>query len=343
VVTAAVGSTTTGIDFELEKMGSLAGALTRATDGLETHGTVEVFDASGSLVATKSVYGDYEVTGLPTGSYHVKGKGSGAQSLSSRLYDDVPCPEPCDVTTGTSVAVVMGSATAGVDIALPAGGEIQGFIGAAVGPLTTGVLLAVFGTDGSPADYQWTFGGPYTVEVPEGSYFVMVLPEEEYQGQIYAGINCPSSCPLDLATPVVVQAGATISAIDFALEPLTGIVGQVVDSQDQPVPGVAIDLWSSSGAWLASATTGPSGRYRLTPSAGSYFVSTDNGLGAVDQVWLGVACPFGPAYLGLCDPLDGDVVNLSWDGLMTGVDFALEGVPLFADGFETGDTSAWSP
>lgn len=342
VVQAELGTTTMGIDFELEKLGSLSGILTRASDGLPAYGTVEVFDQFGALVSSQNVQGAYEVVGLPTGTYHVKGS---SFELSSRLYDDVPCPLQCDVTDGTAVAVVMGSITSGVDIALPPMGAIEGYIGATAGPLPTGLLLTAFSTDSSWYRYWWVDGGPFSIPVADGNYYVRVLPEEPHHlGQIYDGVDCPfSSCPLDLATLVVVQAGATTSGIDFALEPLTGIVGQVVDSQGQPLAGVAIDLWSSTGVWVASATTGPNGRYRVTPNGGSYYVSTDNGVGAVDQLWLDVPCPLGPAYLGLCDPLDGEAVVLSAEGLVAGIDFVLERVPIFVDGFESGDTSAWSP
>lgn len=343
VVTATSGSVTTGIDFVLDPMGSITGVLSRASDGVAVSGIVEVFDEAGLLVYSGAAQGAYAVTGLPTGNYHVKGS---SYAHSSRLYDDVPCPTLCDVTAGTSVPVVMGSITTGVDIALPANGTIQGNAGSAAGPMPPAVKVAVADLNGNDYDSWWIDGGgPYNIELAEGTYYVMALPQGgHFQDQIFNGIDCPSSgCTLDLATPVVVQAGATTSAIDFALEPLTGIVGQVVDSQDQPVPGVAIDLWSSTGAWLASATTGPNGRYRLTANGGSFFVSTDNGMGALDELWLGVACPFGPAYLGLCNPLDGDVVKLTSGGLVTGIDFVLEGVPIFLDGFESGDTSTWSP
>lgn len=76
---------------------------------------------------------------------------------------------------------------------------------------------------------------------------------------------------------------------------------------------------------------------------GTFFVSTDNGLGALDEVFDDVPCPFGPAHQGLCDPTTGDPVVVPTIGsLVTDIDFALSGAPLFADGFETGDTSSWT-
>lgn len=127
------------------------------------------------------------------------------------------------------------------------------------------------------------------------------------------------------------------------LPPASGIVGQVVDGAGEPVLGVAIDVWDSAGVLEGNAVTGLGGFYRFESGAGTFFVSTDNGLGALDEVFDDVPCPLGPAHQGLCDPLTGDpVVVPTFDSLVTDIDFALSGVPLFTDGFESGDLSAWS-
>ena len=52
---------------------------------------------------------------------------------------------------------------------------------------------------------------------------------------------------------------------------------------------------------------------------------------------------FGVAVPAVCDPTTGDpVVVASFDSLVAGIDFALSGVTIFTDGFENGDTAAWS-
>lgn len=340
-VTVASGATTPGIDFELELMGSVAGVLTRASDGAEVSGQVEVFDLAGNLVSTGHTWGGaYRVGGLPTGDYHVK---ASSNELSSRLFDDVPCPHLCDVTAGTVVSVVAGATASGIDIALPAQGHITGFVAAAAGPPPTqGLLLVVSGSDGNPHRFSWLgAGGEYQIAVEEGTHYVAVLPEVDFVEQVYDGINCPSGCSPTSGTPVVVLPALATTGIDFELEPLTGIVGVVTDSGGRPLSGVAVDVWLPNGAWTTSAVTGSNGRYRIPATTGIFYLSTDNGFGAIDRVWAEVECPLGPAYLGLCDPLEGDSVSPQ-GGLAQGIDFLLTRVPLFHDGFESGDTSAWS-
>lgn len=340
-VAATSGTTTTGIDFELEPMGSIAGMLTSASDGQPVYGKVEAFDSAGALAGTIWAQGPYRIGGLDTGDYTVKASGSG---LSAILFDAVPCPPGCDVTSGTVVPVVMGATTAGIDLAVPPDGSISGFVGATVGQPPSGVWLTAYTPSGEAHASWWTGAGHYQVSAAAGSYFLVADPEQDHQSQLYQGIDCPTgtSCPVTTGTPVIVQPGIDTPGIDFSLEPETGIVGQVTDSQGQPIAGVVIDLWLSTGVWSRAALTDPSGRYRLAPPGGIYYLSTDNGLGAMDEVWLDVPCPLGPAYLGLCDPLDGDAVSVQYGDLVSGVDFILARVPVFADGFESGDTSAWS-
>ncbi len=341
VVAVAAGVTTSGLDFDLQPMGSITGVLTRASDGAAVGGDVQVFDGSGSLVATRfsAEVGGYRVGGLPTGEYYVKAKSS---DLSARLYDGVACPHLCDVTQGTPVAVALGAVTAGIDIALPARGEISGVVSAAAGALPNQTWLHVSGSDGEPYDSLWLgTGGAYSLMVEQGTYYVAAYSGEEFVPQLYDGIKCPSAwCSPTDGTPIVVEPGSSTPGIDFALEPQTGIVGKVVDSRGLPLSGVAIDLWSASGTWLAAGASGPNGRYRLPQTSGSFFVTTDNRMGAIDEVWATIHCPLGPAYLGLCDPTQGDPVSPAGN-LAAGVDFVLEGVPIFVDGFESGDTSGW--
>ncbi|MEZ5332548.1 MAG: hypothetical protein R2991_10955 [Thermoanaerobaculia bacterium] len=86
----------------------------------------------------------------------------------------------------------------------------------------------------------------------------------------------------------------------------------------------------------------PAGAISSDFGSATVFVSTDNGLGLTDEVFRDRLCPEGPAILGLCDPLVGTPVVVNAGAIpVSGIDFALEGL-LFADGFESGDASAWS-
>ena len=88
--------------------------------------------------------------------------------------------------------------------------------------------------------------------------------------------------------------------------------------------------------------SGASGAYLVELSPGTYRVSTDNPFGYLNELFDDIPCPGGSAYSGACDPLLGDPVVVTEDAITGAIDFALERQLPFADGFESGTTSAWS-
>ncbi|MEO1088352.1 MAG: hypothetical protein AAFY88_29320, partial [Acidobacteriota bacterium] len=75
----------------------------------------------------------------------------------------------------------------------------------------------------------------------------------------------------------------------------------------------------------------------------TYLISTDAGPRYVDQLWQGVRCPAGPAFLGLCDLALATPVDLIDPAELQELELTLETIDLlFGDGFESGDLGAWS-
>jgi hypothetical protein len=88
------------------------------------------------------------------------------------------------------------------------------------------------------------------------------------------------------------------------------IFGRVTGAGGAPLQYVAIDLWRvSTGAHCGVGTTNADGYYAVNDYPNQCYdasrLSTDVDPGIYEnEVYDGIACPNGPAYLGLCS-LDG--------------------------------------
>ncbi|MCG6964783.1 MAG: S-layer homology domain-containing protein, partial [Acidobacteria bacterium] len=106
-----------GIDFALDRMGSISGHLTDALTGNGIYATLTAYDSQGVQVATTPYfYGTYSVDGLEPGIYYLKA--SAFLTYVDELYDNIPCNDGCDVTTGTPVIVTDGADTPNIDFVL---------------------------------------------------------------------------------------------------------------------------------------------------------------------------------------------------------------------------------
>ncbi len=346
-VAVALGSTAAGIDFALGAQGSLSGTVRAAADGAGIgYATVELFDAAGGLLrrtSTNSV-GGYAFQGLQTNDYFVRTEGSVHRG---QLYDGLPCPGlQCDPTTGSPVAVVLGVETSGIDFDLADKRMILGTLATVTGQHTYSATIAIYNPAGILVEnFSLSGSGAYSVPVDPGTWFVVGFGSYDFVPQLYDGIPCPGGgCDVTMGTPVVVPADADVAGIDFELDVAQGIVGRVTDGQTGlPMAGVAVDLWDDQGNRIDGRATSADGLFHFDPGTGTFFVSSDNGLGRQDEIWDDVPCPDGSAFNGLCDPLTGSPVILAnYGDLAGGVDFELIVVEIFADGFESGDISAWS-
>lgn len=354
-VATALNVPTTGIDFDLERLAIVRGRVTEqgTGQGLE-FGDVRVWNAAGQQVASQNLtFGPtYEIVGLPAGTHFVT---ADTPTHVGEVYADLPCeeedPPGCDPTLGTPLNLTMNGELSNIDFVLERRGEIAGrIIDAVSGAGLSGFLVSIWAPDGS-LERQGAneLDGNYRVTgLANGTHFVTVN-HSSYGDVLYNGIACPGGqppgCNPVLGTPVLTTDGAVTSGIDMALEfDGRGITGTVsAQGSGVPLAGVAVDLWLATGQFTRSTTTNAAGRYQFTELLGSYFVSTDANLGTGDELWNNVSCPMGPASLGLCNPLLGTAVVVPLTGVtLAHADFELSILPIFADGFETGDVSAWS-
>jgi hypothetical protein len=353
-IAVTVGERTAGIDFALDRLGAIAG---RVVDEASTTGIpflrIQVWDAAGDYAGQpqSNSQGFYLAEDLAAGSYFATT--SSESGYLDELYDDLPCagpPEPaCDPTSGMPIAVSLGELTEGIDFALTLGGGVTGALTDAVTgePIESGYAVLWTASGLFIGDEPTNSAGVYRFDgLPGGTYFASSQTFGDYLEELYDDLPCPGGppgCDPTAGTPVAVSVGITTSGVDFDLVLRGGLSGIVTSSSSgAPLPGVAIDVWNDSGGFVATGATNAAGVYQVDLSSGTFFVSTDAGHGRLDEVYDNVPCPAGPASLGLCDPLGGVAVPVIGAGpVLVGVDFTLA-ERLFLDGFESGDTSAWS-
>ena len=145
------------------------------------------------------------------------------------LYDNVPCWRYyCDFATATPVAVVAGTVTNGLNIALSPGDLVTGTVtdqasGAPL-PNVTVTFYQRFGAGGVSAGSAVT--GPTGVYrmrgLPAGTYVAYTSNNPGYFGEIYNGIRCTAACSsttaLAAGTNIAVSGVPLVSGIDFALD-----------------------------------------------------------------------------------------------------------------------------
>ena len=234
LVTVTAGEETAGIDAEMQAGGTIAGRVTDATSQAPVAGIRVCTTNYNARCAVTDAGGEYELRGLPNGSYKLRFSPDFSGPMGEylpQLYAGKKTNAEADL-----VAVAAGSATAGVDVAMVAAGKITGTVSAAASgePLKQVVVCAeATGSGGScvqtDADGHYTLGG-----LDGGSYTVSFRPEagtsiggegppgRNYLLQYYDGAGTDAA-----ATPVAVAAGAVASGVDAALEGGGRISGRI--------------------------------------------------------------------------------------------------------------------
>ncbi len=318
---------TSGIDFALDPRPAISGTVTGEATGEPIGGWVRLWNAEGHQVRDDYVDGEgrYRFRALDApGPYFVTAHRHG---FAGELYDDLPCPDDgCDPTGGTPIAVEVGTVTSGIDFALTRLGAITGrVVDAVTGAALDWPCVKVWDGAGTHVgngcvDFEV---GYYVVEsLAAGTYFA-TAHEWGYLDQLYDRLPCPQGCDPTTGTPITVERGTTTEGIDFALDPLGGISGQVTDA----VTGEAfeydawVSLWNVAGEWVDGDYAGDRG-YTFEPlPSGTYFL-TARADGYLGELYREIPCPED------CDPTIGTPVTVAVSQTTAGVDFTLEAIPL---------------
>ena len=322
IISVAVGTDNSGIDFELELGGRIAGTVKDADTSIGLGNLlVDVLDPTGNWLLNSGTDGSgaYTSAGLPPGIYRAKTWNE--LGYINELYDDVPCPNWCDASSGDDIVVVAGVTTPGIDFELSRGGRVSGVVTEdGTGTPLEGVFVDLFTSTGEFISNPTTdnTGSYLSPALLPGTYFARTWNDQGYIHELYDDIPC-LGCFIPGGSPIVVTEGSTTTDIDFSLGKGAQISGAVTeDGSSDSIEGIHVEVWSSSGQLLAWAGTDATGDYSIaeTLPAGLYFVKTWNDLGYINELHGDIPCAF-------CVATDASALVLEAGETISDLDFAL--------------------
>jgi hypothetical protein len=328
------------VNFQLSEGGKIEGKVTSSSTGdpIEWVG-VDVYDSGGNFVSYgyTDASGNYQATGLGTGSYHVATYFYGP--YTNEVYDNHPCDDFfCDPSIGDPVPVTVSQTTTGIDFALDPGGSISGLVTDTNGQPITDYAVLAYEDDGYPVAYAFSNNdGTYKLEgLPTGSYFVETYNYENYVDELYDNIPCNQGLcnPLD-GTPVAVTTAQDTPGINFALDKGGSISGKVTDANSEPVEYAGVEIYDTSGNFVSYGYTDADGNYKAEYGlqTGTYFAKTYTFYGDyLDEVYDNIPCN------DWCDPTIGTPISVTTGADTGNIDFALDHGGAIAGKVIDGDT-----
>jgi Carboxypeptidase regulatory-like domain len=274
------GETVSKIDAAMPTGATITGVVTDASatalsgicvDAVPTGTATLLQDLSFGSSATTGSAGQYELEGLPAGSYQV--------------YFNPGCGNDGDYVTATSatIAAKLGQTYPDVNAVLQAGATISGTVtSAATSDALPGICVFVYGGPDSYAGGTATTGtdGTYLInnQVPTGTYYVAFSGGCGNAGS-YGDIGYNSPNPNAPQPITITTAGQAVTGIDAAMTAGATISGTVTTSKGQKLTGLCADA-SGAGGELGLAET-HSGRYSIANlEPGEYQVGFGPGCGS---------------------------------------------------------------
>ena len=323
-IEVTVGQTTSGVNFLLDELGSVRGVVAEASTGGEVpYFAIRLYAGDGTSVESDFVVGttSYHLENIPAGTYSAQVRAD-FNGFMNEAYDGIHCLGfPCDMPS-TPVEVVLNAETTGIDFALEQGGTLSGTVTDSISGEPLYADVEIYDSAGTfRRSESMTEPGAFQIEgVPTGSYFLRAV-HDDYRAEAYDDVACPEeTCDVTAGTAVSVTIGTTTSGIDFALDPLGSISGQVTRSADgTAIAGVTVEIYDDGGDAVGSYPTDENGFYAAEQlSVGTYYAHTTESDEAtfIHQLHAGMSCDGG------CDPTTGSPISVVSDS-STQVDFAL--------------------
>ncbi len=257
VVTVAAGQTTSGVDFLLTTGGSISGTVTTGGQAVQ-YARIEAWkeespDWGDTWTASD---GTYTLSGLTTGTYHVKVDATGSSYSGYAASEKI-------------VSVTAGEERSGVDFSLTQGASISGTV-------TAGGAAAQYVRVDAWRDWESgeTPDWGDTVTASDGTYTINGLMGGKYHVNIRTEDTSYASYA-SLEQTVTVAAGGSETGVDFALTTGGSISGTVTLSS-AAVSYVRVWAWREGAPDWGDTITDDSGTYTISGlSSGSYHVGLD--------------------------------------------------------------------
>jgi hypothetical protein len=323
-VTVAAGVATAGIDAQLP-----AGSEISGTDSLG-FSSVTVLDTSGNRVTSVQANGggEYEVLGLPAGSYVVRFEPLSYQNYLPQYYNAAST-----FASATAVSTSPAAPATGIDATFEEGAKIAGVVSDETGHAIPGVEVLAYGAGEAVAASATTISsGAYTlVGLPAGSYRLEFRPEP---GVDYLTGYYKQQSSLATATAVALTTRQSVTGIDATLAPGGSIEGTVADEAGSGVGGVEAIVLGASGEALAQSATAADGDYMVSGlAAGSYRVE-------FEPAGVGELSEFYPNVLSL---FEAQAVNVTAGAATSGIDAKIQSLDAAAPGSGPGSGFGSSP
>lgn len=323
-----VDSATTTIDFELALGGTISGTVLGAGNPLEQNvpvGTsvfVTIADAGNQFVVGVSTIagGLFTTPALPAGTYFARV--STNLGYINEIWNNVQCQFSCQLTSAAPIVVTAGGTASGINFDLEQGARFSGSVENGGSTALAGVQIDVRNiANQSVASATTAADGTFTTSpgVPAGDYFLKTSNAPSYINETNDGQPCIGFCDLEGRTPVTAAAGSLTTGVDFVLDPGGSISGTVLNALSAPLQNVTVNVVSITGSTITSGFTNAAGQFTsrdgLLP--GTYYLTTTNGLGYINQVYPAIPC------LPSCTVSSGTPVNIVGTGSVTGINFSM--------------------
>jgi protocatechuate 3,4-dioxygenase beta subunit len=364
-VMTAAAAYRTGVDARLISYGTISGLVHDKDGAAISNALAHLFAANGSQLTSQYTDSDghYTFDHLEAGSYKVcvdafnAAGGLSTHGYAAECFDNVEWYGGSVAAAQATLLGVTAGQTVTADVGLTGYAQVSGTVTDSGGHPLRYASVSLMGTNSSYGmwtdvdGHYSTFGlraGTYDVCFSTTSSTTSITEPQGLAGQCYQGVPWTGGRVPTGATHVTVTEGGTASGIDAALTPAGGIQGVVRDDGATPLSNVTVNLYDSTGTYIA---------YKSTQVDGSYAfggLPPDNYQLCFDPIWAtggtasygyGKQCYSGVPWSSYTVPAGTTPVVVSAGSATTGIDAhmkplgRLTGTVTDADGFALNSVS----